>query len=202
MLDRLERANLFLVRLDDDWYWYRYHHLFGKFLRAHLESTRPTAAPALHARAAAWFEQAGMINEAVRHAAAAGDLARAADLVIRHAPMHFMRSEVASVHAWLDLLPPALLQTRPQLGVTRAWALAHDYRVEEAEQALATVAQVLAAHPTVVPDDERLGIEGEVAAIRAGWPPSARRPAPPSRSRGRRWPCCPPGGRSRAPKSA
>ena len=81
MLEALDRANLFLVPLDDHRRWYRYHHLFGDVLQAHLLEERPGDVPELHRRAADWYAEAGQTEAAVRHALAAGDVDRAADLV-------------------------------------------------------------------------------------------------------------------------
>ena len=81
MLESLERENLFLVPLDDHRRWYRYHHLFGDVLHAHLLEERPGDVPELHRRAADWYADAGQTEPAVRHALAGGDLEPAADLV-------------------------------------------------------------------------------------------------------------------------
>src|SRR5438552_3455914 len=76
----LERANLFLVPLDDRRRWYRYHHLFADVLRAHLLDEQPDNVAVLHSRASGWFERSGEPAEAIRHALAAGDFERAANL--------------------------------------------------------------------------------------------------------------------------
>ena len=81
MLEALERGNLFLVPLDDRRRWYRYHHLFADVLQAHLLDEQPDDVPDLHRRASAWYEQNGEPSEAIRHALAAEDFERAADLV-------------------------------------------------------------------------------------------------------------------------
>ena len=86
ILEELERANLFLVPLDDERHWYRYHHLFAEVLRARLHSGATASEVAtLHQRASAWYEQAGLIGEAVRYAFLVHDVERAADLIERHA---------------------------------------------------------------------------------------------------------------------
>ena len=85
-LETLERRNLLLIPLDDQRHWYRYHHLFADVLLARLLDERPEDLPALHRRASAWYEQAGHLEPAVRHAFAAGDVALAADLVEIAAP--------------------------------------------------------------------------------------------------------------------
>ena len=87
-LDELARSNLFLVPLDRGGRWYRYHHLFRDLLHAELERRQPEAEASLHARAAAWFDAAGDVEAAIRHAAAGGDLARAAALLWADAPAH------------------------------------------------------------------------------------------------------------------
>ena len=81
MLEALDRANLFLVPLDDRRRWYRYHHLFADVLQARLLDEQPGQVPELHRRASAWYEQNGERSLAIGHALAAGDFGRAADLV-------------------------------------------------------------------------------------------------------------------------
>src|SRR6266511_5923141 len=99
LLEQLERANLFLVPLDDDRHWYRYHHLFAEVLRERLYSGATAATvSALHRRASMWYEQAGMIGEAVRYAFLVHDSERAADLIERHAmALIFASSDVLLV---------------------------------------------------------------------------------------------------------
>ena len=81
MLEDLERGNLFLVPLDDQRSWYRYHHLFADVLRARLLAEQPDQVPALHRRASAWYAAHGLVADAVRHALAAEDFDRAAHLM-------------------------------------------------------------------------------------------------------------------------
>src|SRR3712207_627433 len=81
VLEALERGNLFVVPLDDRRRWYRYHHLFAEVLLAHLMAEQPDQVPTLHRRASEWYEQNGSADDAIRHALAAGDFERAADLV-------------------------------------------------------------------------------------------------------------------------
>jgi LuxR family transcriptional regulator, maltose regulon positive regulatory protein len=85
MLERLEHANLFVVSLDDERRWYRYHHLFAEMLKSRLEQTQPTVVAALHQRASTWYEQQDLLAEAVQHALAAPDLERAARLMAHRA---------------------------------------------------------------------------------------------------------------------
>jgi LuxR family maltose regulon positive regulatory protein len=81
MLEYLERSNLFVVPLDDERRWYRYHHLFADLLRQRLQREKPGQVPELHRRASEWYERDGQVAEAVGHALASGDFGRAAHLV-------------------------------------------------------------------------------------------------------------------------
>ena len=120
MLETLEKDNLFVIPLDEERRWYRYHHLFAEVLRHHLRRTRPELVAELHRRAAEGCEQDGLIDEAIKHALAAGDAERAAELVERNAVAAVVRSEVATLARWLGALPEELLHSRPKLCVARA----------------------------------------------------------------------------------
>ena len=122
-LERLERANLFLIPLDNDRRWYRYHHLFADLLRHQLARTRPALVPVLHRRASAWYDEQGLLREAVPHALAAADIEHAADLIERQAQALLMRSELVTLRGWLDALPPPVLAARPRLLVAHTWPL-------------------------------------------------------------------------------
>jgi len=109
LLAELERANLFLVALDDERRWYRYHALFAGALRERLRRTFPEEIPELHRRASAWFEREGMTEPAVRHALAAGETERAATLVGRVAEAYWKRGDIARpelclFHSWVRLV--------------------------------------------------------------------------------------------------
>jgi ATP/maltotriose-dependent transcriptional regulator MalT len=133
LLEEGERANLFLVPLDEVRGWWRYHHLFADLLRARLQQTHPERVPQLHHAAAAWSEQHGLADEAVRHALAAGEAAWAARVVEEHLQVRFQRSEGVTVHRWLEALPARVVSSRPRLLVARAvWAIVGG-RVEEVE---------------------------------------------------------------------
>jgi LuxR family maltose regulon positive regulatory protein len=124
MLEHLERNSLFVVPLDDERSWYRYHRLFSDFLRQRLHRDRPHLVPELHRRASAWYEQHGTSSEAVSHLIAAGESARAADLIEQTAWALLARGECNTLLGWLDTLPDDLVHSRPRLGVIHAWALA------------------------------------------------------------------------------
>jgi len=130
MLEALDRGNLFLVSLDDRRQWYRYHHLFADVLRARLLEERPEQLPELHRRACAWHEEHGDRSEAIRHAMAGGDVARAADLVELAIPATFRDYQGATLRGWLEAFPDELIRTRPVLSVAYAATLLDGGKVE------------------------------------------------------------------------
>ncbi len=123
-LVELERANLFLVPLDDRRRWYRYHHLFADVLRAHLGEQQPERISELHLRAAAWFQDNGEATEAVRHALAGHDFALAADHMELAMPMMQRERREPELGRWVRALPDDVLQLRPVLAVAFVGVLA------------------------------------------------------------------------------
>jgi LuxR family maltose regulon positive regulatory protein len=123
LLAYLDRANLFLVPLDDERRWYRYHGLFRDLLRRRLAKLHPDRVPVLHRRASAWHEAAGDVGEAIDHALAAGDGARAAALVEATAEPVLARSQVSTLLRWLEALPADAVRRRASLSLYYAWAL-------------------------------------------------------------------------------
>ncbi|MEP7189372.1 MAG: helix-turn-helix transcriptional regulator, partial [Roseiflexaceae bacterium] len=121
VLEDLERANLFLIPLDDQRHWYRYHQLLAGVLRERvLRELTSVEVAALHRRAMRWFEQAGLLDEAIQHALAAGDFAHAADLIERSALPMALEGQQATVASWLAVLPEALRHERPLLVLAQA----------------------------------------------------------------------------------
>lgn len=120
VLEELERSNLFLVPLDSRREWYRYHHLFGELLRHELMLSAPGELPGLHRRAADWHLDAGDVDEAIHHSAAAGDLDRAADLIAEHWAGYERSGWTATTQRWLALLPPARVRSDPRLCLAEA----------------------------------------------------------------------------------
>ncbi|MBL7065917.1 MAG: tetratricopeptide repeat protein [Anaerolineae bacterium] len=123
MLEYLERNNLFVVPLDNERRWYRYHRLFADLLRQRLQQTQPDLVPTLHRRASEWFEQNGLMAQAIEHTLSAENLGRAGGLIEQAAEATLMRSEIATLLRWVDALPDELVRDRPQLCVYHAWAL-------------------------------------------------------------------------------
>jgi LuxR family maltose regulon positive regulatory protein len=121
LLEQLEHANLFLIPLDHDRTWYRYHHLFGEVLRNRLRQSDLAPETELRQRASDWCEAAGLLDEAMHYALAANDLERATAIVEQHGIGLLMRSQIALVNNWLQFLPEPLIMARPQLALAAAW---------------------------------------------------------------------------------
>ena len=117
MLEHLDRANLFLVPLDDTRRWYRYHHLFAEVLQTHVLEERGEDVADLHRRASQWYDQAGEPAAAVRHALASGDIERAADLAELAVRALQRDRQEATMVSWLALLPDDVVQARPVLAL-------------------------------------------------------------------------------------
>src|SRR5580658_588529 len=130
MLERVEQAGLFLMPLDEVRGWWRYHHLFADLLRARLQQQRPGRVADLHRAAAAWSEEHGLADDAVRHALAAGDTAWAARLVERNVETLLGRSEGATLRRWLSALPAESVRDRPRLFLAQAYGAAQGFQVE------------------------------------------------------------------------
>ncbi len=170
-LEYLEHANLFIVPLDDERHWYRYHHLFADLLRQRLqqstiESARDDGGRAaeLHLRASQWFEDNHLGIEAFHHATAANDIERAVRLIEGDGlPLHFRGAEVA-VLKWLESLPTTVLDAIPSLWVTYAsviLTMGHVAGVEQKAQAAETALR------KAEQDDKTRDLIGRIASIRA-----------------------------------
>src|SRR5215472_6375506 len=145
LLEALERASLFVVPLDEERGWWRYHHLFAGLLRARLERARPHRLPGLHRAAAAWHERHGLADDAIRHALAAGEVGWAARLIERHFDAVFRRAEEATLARWLSALPAGVVRSRARLCLAQAVTAAVGGQLEAAEPLLAGAERALAA---------------------------------------------------------
>jgi LuxR family maltose regulon positive regulatory protein len=134
ILEELERANLFLIPLDGERGWYRYHHLFRAFLCARLAVEPRHAVAELHRRASVWFERSDILPSAVEHALAAGEIDRAAELIEGLAPEMIERGEYATLNSWLDQLPdPRHAAARWPRATGRSTALVESLSERELE---------------------------------------------------------------------
>ena len=136
MIEALDRGNLFLVALDNQRRWYRYHHLFGSVLQAHLAAERPGEVSLLHRRASDWFERNGDRREAIEHAFRAGDSERAADLVELEMPAMRMLRREPTLRRWLDAIPPDVVAQRPVLAVGYAGTILSANQVDRVGELL------------------------------------------------------------------
>ena len=132
-LEALRRGNFFVVPLDDKRHWYRYHHLFADVLRLNLMAEQPDQVPVLHRRASEWCEQNGSAADAIRHALAGEDFARAADLVERTFQTMSRNRQETIVLGWLKALPEALIRDRPVLCNLYAGALMQTGEIQGVE---------------------------------------------------------------------
>lgn len=158
MLEALDRDNLFIVSLDDQRRWYRYHHLFGDVLNAHLLEERPGDLQELHRRASIWYAEADDVVPAVRHALAGGDIDRAADLVELAIPALGRERREFVIRRWMDDLPADVVRNRPVLAVGFIGAMASSNEFDGLEPKLRELEELL-TRPTdelVVVDDEQL----------------------------------------------
>jgi LuxR family maltose regulon positive regulatory protein len=170
-LEYLERANLFVIPLDNERRWYRYHHLFGDLLRQRLRQSaaadvgsRGTSVAEYHVRASGWFEENGLEVEAFQHAAAAGDIARAERLAEGRGMPLLFRGAVAPVLNWLASLPAEALDARPGLWVMYASALIFASQLAAVEPKLQAAEAALQGRE---PDERTRDQIGHIAAIRA-----------------------------------
>lgn len=147
MLMTLERANLFIVALDDWREWYRYHHLFADVLRARLLSEEPEQVPLLHQRASRWYECHGLVEDAVRHALAALDFDRAAHLMELAVPTIRRNRQDAMLVGWLKALPDDVVRRSPVLSVFYGHMLMLSGDLDAVEPRLDDAERVLAAVP-------------------------------------------------------
>ncbi|GAB4423356.1 MAG: LuxR C-terminal-related transcriptional regulator [Chloroflexi bacterium OHK40] len=174
LLETIEAQGLFLLPLDDERRWYRYHGLFAEFLRERLQRDHPGRPALLHQRAAAWYNAHGLPDEAVEHLLAAGDAPAAAAIVEREGRPVLLRSEVATVLRWVAALPAEQLRARPALRLIEAWARALAGQFEAVEPLLQDVEALLARHggdpdvPTALttPHTPR-NLTSEILAVRA-----------------------------------
>lgn len=162
-LEQLERSNLFVIALDHNRQWYRYHHLFADVLQSRLKHTQPAQVAVLHQRASDWFAQHAHPIEAIQHALAAQNFDQAASLLETHALGLLLNGNAARVRDWLAILPSHLEPQRPRLILARAWMLLGNGIVQHIEGLLHQAEALLQDSTTLASDD----IHGEMAALRA-----------------------------------
>jgi len=166
IIEWIAQANLFLVPLDEEGGWYRYHQLFRDVLRQELRQLYSAAdISGLHARAGAWFAQNGLIDEALHHFSVADDTAAAADLVARYRHALINRAQWARLDQYLRQFSLDILDQYPDLLMLRAWLLYHRGRWLELPTALQRLEAALAQ--ASLPPEEANHLQGEISALRS-----------------------------------
>jgi LuxR family maltose regulon positive regulatory protein len=163
ILSHIERANLFLVSIDDA--WFRYHALFTDFLRRQF---LPEQAAPYYRLASQWSEQNGLLDEAIHYAVHAADHGRAADLLEGHYRDMLQRGEQAAITEWLESLPPDLIEKRPRLWLARGWASLVAFNTTNVIECIVKAEALLtietAGEPLVLNETE--GLRGEIKFLR------------------------------------
>ena len=167
MLETLDRANLFVVALDGERQWYRYHQLFSDALRARLSAEQPDRASALHRSASEWYAAHGLPEDAVRHALGADDPEHAADLVEATLPDLRRQRRDRVLREWLTALPGEVVRSRPLLGTYLAWTRLVVGDLDGVEGALADAEQALAASPPTVATGASVATQEELRTLPA-----------------------------------
>lgn len=172
-LKQLEEKNIFLIPLDEDRRWYRYHPLFADLLQRNLSQEFPDQVKELHHLASRWFAKYGMLPEAVKHASMTEDIEFVAQLVEENAltVITVFSEHLPILAAWLNALPEDLLHSRPWLGVARAWLLAYSGELDSAEAVIQEIEKVI-LKPPAGSSQENLNkdhLTGYLAAIRGYW---------------------------------
>jgi LuxR family transcriptional regulator, maltose regulon positive regulatory protein len=168
-LDSIERAELFLIPLDNRREWYRYHHLFQELLQHRLSvEMTPDQVTSLHRQASAWFEKNGLLDEALHHALTAGDL----ELAVRQMNSGLCdvlnREDRPTLERWLHLLPEEMIQRSPGLLMIRVWALQFLWRIDLQAQVLQQVERLLAAQGDVsLPAKDLQLLRGQIITVKS-----------------------------------
>jgi LuxR family transcriptional regulator, maltose regulon positive regulatory protein len=164
LLRELARSNLFVVSLDEQGEWYRYHHLFSELLLYELESDQPELAPTLRERASAWLEGEDYFEEAIRQAIAATDYERVGLLIARHWYAYVAAGQTATVQLWLEYLPEVMITHDPALALVKAWMCALGGQREESARFLRLAEGI--PHEGPLPDGTT-SVESGVTILRA-----------------------------------
>jgi LuxR family transcriptional regulator, maltose regulon positive regulatory protein len=170
ILHRLEQSNLFVLPLDVERGWYRYHHLFSELLYYRLREVYPDQIAPLHCRASAWYETNKDIKQAIYHSIEGQDRSCAARLLEQHAGDLLRQGELDRVIKWFGSIPPDVVCSRPRLCLQQAWVLTYANQLQSIEPALQSVEQGLKAEnrsDQEMSQAEEQKILAEVASIRA-----------------------------------
>jgi ATP/maltotriose-dependent transcriptional regulator MalT len=168
-LHYLENNNLFLVSLDEERTWYRYHALFGELLKNQLLQAEPERVDDLHERAADWYQKNGFIQKAVEHAFQISNSSTVSKLIEKYALPMLYQGEVSTVAGWFDRLPDSLMRSSPIMCIGKAWSLVLMLRQTRREEVVGQALQAADAALNRTNADEALRnrIAGHTASIQA-----------------------------------
>lgn len=164
LLSSLIHANLFLIALDNEQRWYRYHQLFADVLRARLQQTEPTLLPILHERAARWYAKKKLADEAIHHAFAASHLDLAATIIESECDLRLRMGQQLTLQGWLERLPTEIVATHPRLSLAQARLFIIVHKLEQAQHSLQQAARAIEK----LPIDQQQVLRGQLLAIEAG----------------------------------
>ena len=167
-LDWIERAEMFIIPLDNRREWYRYHHLFQELLQQRLSAEMlPEQVADLHRLASAWFEEHGLLDEALHYALAAGDIDLAARQMGAGLREALNLEDRLTLERWLRLLPEEVIQRDPWLLMIRIWALEFSWRLDLQAQVLQQVEALLASETGAgLPAEELQILRGQILALK------------------------------------
>ncbi len=172
ILEYLERANLFIVPLDQQRRWYRYHHLFLDFLHTRLgDELDPVEIKELHARASSWFKKNNLMVAAIDHALLSGNYSAAASLINEDVSEIFARSELPNLTSWIQKFPLQTLQSEPRLNIISAWAYLATGHSSDVEYHLEIIENILGTKADGSPESlslppETRGALAEICCVR------------------------------------
>ncbi|MBI5033928.1 MAG: hypothetical protein HZB51_25695 [Chloroflexi bacterium] len=165
ILEKLDASNLFVVPLDGERRWYRYHRLFGDLLRHRLTRTHPDQIVQLHRRASDWYARNDLPNEAIEHTLEIHDWQRAAELIEHNSRAMWLRGEIGVLRAWLESFPAGVLLERIKLGLVYAQTLTLASELDRAEQHLDQMMPLVQPVPALF--GELLAVRVLIAALRS-----------------------------------
>lgn len=171
LLELIERQNLFLIPVDTTRTWYRYHRLFAELLRHELRATDPAVIRGLHRRASEWYRAEGSIPDAIHHAAEAGDIEDARELIASHWNDYFNQGRLGTVERWLAALPNSSVLEDPRLCVAGAWLGLDRGELEQAREWIEAAVVGAQSWPNSVDDrliDAEIGVCRSVHRFKAG----------------------------------
>ena len=166
MLERLDGMNLFVVPLDDRRTWYRYHHLFKELLGQILKQSHPEQISRLHGKAREWYQQNGLVGEAIHHGLAEGNMEQVADLMEENIFEVIEHRDLALIDRWLGSLPPEVIRSRPWLNVAYARTQLTTGSLENSTLHLNRAEMVLGQR-TNLSAEEVQHVQSYIASIRA-----------------------------------